>query len=277
MAPTRCRAAWPRRFGRYRAVGAGLGEGAQRVAEHGLAEGAGGSDDVGAGSGQLFGARDIDAAAFFLAQKHLAAAGAAAEGAGAGAGWVGERAVSGGYRSRFLVYAAVAAQVTRVVEDGLLRRTSGAGRRVPRRASNWLWCSIEKSRRTRTSRCRWCARNGADGNQAGRFGGADGLDIGLGQPRNRQVVAQPARRIAGAFLFAQHAKTDAGVAEQARQRQYDLTSLGIVGAHAAQPQAVFLGAVEQGQGVFSMNFWRSEGANPRALPWRSRLWNSLPP
>ena len=52
-------------------------------------------DHRGAGGRQLFGARHVHAFAFFLAQEHLAAAGAAAEGALAGARRIGELRRSG--------------------------------------------------------------------------------------------------------------------------------------------------------------------------------------
>ena len=52
----------------------------------------------------------------------------------------------------------------------------------------------------------------ADGNHAGYLRGAQCFDVSFGHLRRRQIVAQPARRIAGAFFFAQHAKGDAGMA-----------------------------------------------------------------
>src|ERR1044071_1022595 len=58
----------------------GLRHGAEGVAEHGLTEGTGG-----AGRDELFDALDVYALAFLFAEKHLAAAGAAAETALAGA------------------------------------------------------------------------------------------------------------------------------------------------------------------------------------------------
>src|ERR1019366_427992 len=83
------------------------------------------------------------------------------------------------------------------------------------------------------------------GDHAGYLRGAQCFDVSFGHLRRRQIVAQPARRIAGALFVAQHAKGNACMAQHARQRQNDLPPSWIVRAHAAQPEAVFLRAVER--------------------------------
>ena len=65
-------------FGR---VGREIGQG---VTEHGVAEGAGGADDVRAGVHEFFGAGVADAVALLFAEEGEAAAGSAAEAAFAG-------------------------------------------------------------------------------------------------------------------------------------------------------------------------------------------------
>ena len=60
-----------------------------------------------------------------------------------------------------------------------------------------------------------------------------------------------------------HAEGDAGVAQDARQGQHDFAALRVVCAHAAQPEAVLLGAVEEGEGLFgdelvAFGGWKAE-------------------
>ena len=69
----------------------------------------------------------------------------------------------------------------------------------------------------------------------------------FGQLLKHQIVAQPPRRIARALLFFQHAEAWFPDAASPRERRDDFAALRIVSAHAAQPQAVFLRAVEDGE------------------------------
>src|SRR4051812_7503538 len=62
-----------------------------------------------------------------------------------------------------------------------------------------------------------------------------GLDIDLRELAEDQVVTEPARRIAGAALFLQHAEARSKMLHQARKGDYDLAPVRIVCAHAAKP------------------------------------------
>jgi hypothetical protein len=58
-----------------------IADGGQGVAEHGVAERTGGSDDLGSGSGKLASTNMTDSLALLFAEKGKAAAGPAAEAA----------------------------------------------------------------------------------------------------------------------------------------------------------------------------------------------------
>ncbi len=64
-----------------------------------------------------------------------------------------------------------------------------------------------------------------------------------------QVVAQAPNGIARALFLAQHTETRTEVAHHPHQRQHDLASAGIVCAHAAEPQAILLRSIEEGQRI----------------------------
>src|SRR6516162_1706326 len=89
----------------------------------------------------------------------------------------------------------------------------------------------------------------ANGNQPLHPRVAQSFQVGLGHLRHGEVVAQAAGGIAGAFFLAQHTEADAEVAQHAHECQHDFAALRIIGAHAAQPQAVFLGGVVERQRI----------------------------
>jgi len=105
----------------------GFADGGECVAEHGIAEGAGGADDFGSGAGEFAGADVADALAFFFAEEGESSAGSAAEAAFVGAGGFDEGASLGDYGARLFVDVLVAAEVAGVVVDdavaGLERET----------------------------------------------------------------------------------------------------------------------------------------------------------
>ncbi len=71
--------------------------------------------------------------------------------------------------------------------------------------------------------------------------------LDFGELLEEEIVAEAADGVAGAFLLAQNAVAGAEVVHDAGEVGDDLAALGVVGAHAAQPQAVFLRAVEEGE------------------------------
>src|SRR5882724_6571433 len=76
------------------------------------------------------------------------------------------------------------------------------------------------------------------------------LQIVFGELAESEIVAQAARWIARALFFAQDAKGDVQVSHHLRERGHDLAAPRVVRAHAAEPQAIFLAAVEDGQFLF---------------------------
>jgi len=99
--------------------------GGQRILEHGIAEGAGGGDGLCAGCCQFRRAVVADALAGLLAEKSKPAAGSATEAALAVAPGFDEFAGQRRNRARLLLDFAVAAQVSGIVEDDLLRSDRG--------------------------------------------------------------------------------------------------------------------------------------------------------
>ena len=103
-----------------------LTDGGQAVAEHGVAERAGGGDDIRACIHQLLGARVVDAAAHLLAQEGQPASRTAAEAALPIAGRFNERSGGGGDGAGLVVNILIAAEVAGVVVDnGLVGRGGG--------------------------------------------------------------------------------------------------------------------------------------------------------
>ena len=88
----------------------------ERIAKHGVAEGAGGADGGGAGCDEFVGAGVADAVAGFFAEEDQSAAGAAAEAALMRAGRFDDFASEGGDGAGFVVDVAIAAEVAGVVD-----------------------------------------------------------------------------------------------------------------------------------------------------------------
>src|SRR5580704_6818623 len=65
-----------------------------------------------------------------------------------------------------------------------------------------------------------------------------------------QIVTQPASWIACTFFFPQDSEAGVQVAHHLGERCDDFAALWIVSAHAAQPQAIFLAAVENRKLLF---------------------------
>jgi hypothetical protein len=62
-----------------------------------------------------------------------------------------------------------------------------------------------------------------------------------------EIVAEAADGVAGAFFLAQDAVAGAEVVHDAGEVGDDLAAFGVVAAHAAEPEAILLRAVEDGQ------------------------------
>ena len=112
-----------------------------------------------------------------------------------------------------------------------------------------------------------------DGAHTVRADGNDLLDLVLGEVfevffgelLEEQVVAESAHWIASAFLFAEDAEACAEVAHDAGEVGDDLAALWIVAAHAAEPEAVFLGSVEDGQGLLLDEAIALSGAEAKSI------------
>ncbi len=78
--------------------------------------------------------------------------------------------------------------------------------------------------------------------------------VPFGELTESEIVAEAAGGVAGAALLAQHAEAGSQMAHHLREGGYDLAALRIVAAHAAEPQAIFLRAVEDGELLFRDKF-----------------------
>src|SRR5258707_640350 len=67
-----------------------------------------------------------------------------------------------------------------------------------------------------------------------------GFEVVFGELLKDEVVAETAGGVAGAFLFAHDAVAGAEVAHHLYEAADDLAAFGVVAAHAAEPEAVFL-------------------------------------
>ena len=92
-----------------------------------------------------------------------------------------------------------------------------------------------------------------------------GFKVGFGELLEEEIVAEAADGIAGALFFAEHAVAGAEVIHHAGEVGDDLAALGIVSAHAAEPQAVFLGAVEDGELLLLDKFVALGGAHAECV------------
>ncbi len=88
---------------------------------------------------------------------------------------------------------------------------------------------------------------GADGDDLLDLLRGEGGEAGFGEGLEGEVVAEPAGWVAGTSLFLEDAEGGAEVGHDAGEVGDDLAAVGIVGAHAAEPKAVLLGAIEDGQ------------------------------
>ena len=97
-----------------------VGDGPECVAEHGGAERAGGGDGIRSRGCKFFSACKVHTLTFLLAEKHLAAAGTAAEGTLAIAGSLQEFHGALKDVTRLIIHAAVASQIAGIVIDDFL-------------------------------------------------------------------------------------------------------------------------------------------------------------
>ena len=88
---------------------------------------------------------------------------------------------------------------------------------------------------------------GADGDDLFYFVLREGFEVGFGELLEEEIVAEAADGIAGALLFAEDAVAGAEVVHDAGEVGDDFAAFGIVAAHAAEPEAIFLSAVEDGE------------------------------
>ena len=72
----------------------------------------------------------------------------------------------------------------------------------------------------------------------------EGFQVRFSELLEEQIVAEAADGIAGAFFLAQYAVAGAEVVHHAGEVGNDLAAFRIVSAHAAEPEAILLCAVE---------------------------------
>src|SRR5262249_22757087 len=156
----------------------------------------GGADDSRSRRHQFLGAVDIDPLSLFLAQEGQSAAGTAAAGTIARPRRIDDLASQRCHLPRLVVDAFVTPQITRVVKhDSLLRR---AGWKLPSNARQKLAVVLDLERGAELSPI-FTDRPHAmrtDREQLLHVTLANMLDVRLGELGKKQIVPQPARRVA---------------------------------------------------------------------------------
>ena len=204
----------------------------------------------------------VDALAGFFAQEHQSAAGAAAEGAFARARRIHDFRRSGPITcARLVVDAAVAAQVAGIVINDLspLWRRRGS-RRVSAPA---IRCDARSRRRRRTPSNPSPMVRTQCGQIETIFFTLAACSVSMFASASCWKTRSLPRRRAGSpvhFSLLQDAELVPRCRITRAKRQHDLAPLRIVRAHAAEPQAVFLRAVEDRKFLFLDEFSRSLAA-----------------
>ena len=88
---------------------------------------------------------------------------------------------------------------------------------------------------------------GADGYDLLDFVLSESFEVGFCELLENEIVPEAADGVARAFLLAEHAVAGAEEVHDAGEIGDDLAAFGVVSTHAAQPQTVLLGAVEDGE------------------------------
>ena len=187
-----------------------VADGGKRIAEHGVAEGAGCADDGGAGGGELLGAHVADALAGFFAKEGEAAAGSAAEGALAGARRIDDLAGACEHLARLIVGTAIAAEIAGIVIDDL--RAVGFGKLVLiARHELAVMLDLRGGAVFFPVLRDGADAVGADGHDLRDFLLLHDFEVLLGELLEDEVVAEAADRIAGALLLFENAKARAQI------------------------------------------------------------------
>src|SRR5579863_4641780 len=87
------------------------------------------------------------------------------------------------------------------------------------------------------------------------FGLSQGFKVRFGQLLEQQIVAETPYWVAGAPFLAQNAKANFEVTHDPDQSQKNIATARVVCAHASQPEAIFLRAVKEGQGILVDKFF----------------------
>ena len=93
----------------------------------------------------------------------------------------------------------------------------------------------------------------------------EGFEVGFGELLEEEIVAEAADGIAGAFFLAQDAVAGAEVVHHAGEVGDDFAAFGVVSAHAAEPEAIFLRAVEDGELLFLDELVALESADAEGI------------
>src|ERR1700685_447595 len=189
----------------------------------------------------------VHALARLFAEEHKAAACTAAEGSFAGTRRVDDLRRTPDHLARLVVDAAIAAQITRIVEDNTLAGLNGrklAGMAGKEFAMMFDFDSPPEPAPVLSHRAHAVRTNGNDLLHGTLFQRGQ---IDFRELPEHEIVSQTPGRIAGTALFFENAERGAEVAHHSCERTDDLAAAWIIGPHAAEPQAVFLGAVEDGE------------------------------
>ena len=242
----------------------GATDGAKGVPEHGVAERTGGADGLCPGGDEFLSTDVADAGAAFFAKEDEAAAGSATEAAFAVA--IGFDEGSGGFNdgSGFVVDVLVATEVAGVVVNNVLPVLFGELVGV---AGHELGVMLDFRGDA------VLAPIGGDGANAVRADGDDLFDLRLfeggktllGEGAEDQIVAEAAGGVASTLFLFHHTERCSKVLHDAGKVGYDLAALGVKAAHAAQPEAVLLRAVEDGEALLGNEFIALHGAEPEGV------------
>src|ERR1017187_9563476 len=85
----------------------------------------------------------------------------------------------------------------------------------------------------------------ADGDDLLDFVLRQGFEIGFGELLKEEIVAEAADGVACALFLAKHAIARSEKVHDAGKVGDNLAALGVVSAHAAQPQAILLRSVKE--------------------------------
>ena len=140
----------------------------------------------------------------------------------------------------FVIDATVAAEVAGVVKDDGLRRGGFWQARLVAGEELGVVLDFRRSAEFFPVFLDGADAVGADGDDFLHLVLLEGFEIGLGEHLEDEVVAESAGGVSGAFFLAEDAVACAEIVHDIDEAGDDFAAFGVVSAHAAEPEAVFL-------------------------------------